>query len=212
MKKVILGLFSAFMLLGSSAFCQDKGIYTNTIVVDGDTIPYATLREAKVVHRKMKDASYQKQYDWLKRYLIKVYPYAKVASDILTEYDTELDKLDRKRHQKRFRKYVERDLKEEFGDDLKDFTVIQGKLLIKLINRETGRTGYEIVKDMKGGLAAFSWQGMARLYGTNLKLDYRPEQEDIIVEMIVKRIENGEIYCPPRKRKTKISIDLLSSK
>lgn len=107
-------------------------------------------------------------------------------------------------------KQVERDLKEEFEDELKNLTVTQGRILIKLINRETGVTSYDLIKEFKGGFSAFLWQGVAKLFGSNLKDDFDPT-EDAMIDYIVRKIERGEIYVPPRPRKTEISLEQANS-
>ena len=187
-----------------------KQFYANTTVVEGDTIPYVTLKEAEIVSYSGRNASFKKRYDWTKRYVLKVYPYAQLATEIINEYEAEISKLDRKRYQRKFRNQVEKDLKEEFGDELKKLTIIQGQMLIKLLDRQTNRTGYDIVKDIKGGFSAFLWQGVARVFGSDLKSEYQPQGEDALIEMVVQQIERGELEYIPLKRKTAINTQAIT--
>ncbi len=84
-------------------------------------------------------------------------------------------------------------LREEFEDDIRHLTIRQGRLLIKLIDRETDKTSYELIKELKGSFSAFFWQTVARFFGENLKDQYDPAQEDKYIEEIVHRIENGQL-------------------
>jgi hypothetical protein len=89
-------------------------------------------------------------------------------------------------------KVAEKELKAQFEDQLKDLTMNQGRILLKLIDRETGNTSYQLVKDFRGGFQAFMWQGVARLFGNNMKAEYDPEGEDIIIERAIKLVEAGQ--------------------
>lgn len=142
-------------------------------------------------------------YDWmvrpdrktrrLIRNVKKVYPYAKLAGIKIEEYSKELEKIKSERKRKRFMRKVEKDLDAKFGDDLRHFTFTQGKILIKLIDRETGDTSYVLVKELRGKFVAFFWQSFARLFGMDLKNSYDPEGKDKMIEQIVQSIERGEI-------------------
>jgi hypothetical protein len=88
---------------------------------------------------------------------------------------------------------AEKELNEQFGEDLKDLTFTQGKILLKLIDRETGDISYNLVKELRGGFTATLYQGFARLWGYNLKTHYDPEGEDELIESIVLMIENGQL-------------------
>ena len=88
---------------------------------------------------------------------------------------------------------AEKEINEEFGGDLRDLTFTQGKILLKLIDRETGNTSYDLVKELRGGFTAFFYQGFARIWGYNLKSDYDPKDEDELIETIVTLIERGQL-------------------
>jgi len=91
----------------------------------------------------------------------------------------------------RLLKECERKLIAEFESDIKNLTYSQGQILLKLIDRESGKTSYEILKQFRGSTTAFMWQSVARLFGNNLKSEYDPEKDDKQIESIVCLLENG---------------------
>jgi hypothetical protein len=162
-------------------------------VVNGDTIPSIRCQDIWVY------AEYtyknKKQYDaWSRtKYNVKkVYPYAILASAKLKEYNRILEKMPTEASRKAYMKTVEKELKAEFEEPLKDLSMTQGKILLKLIDRETGNTSFELVKDLRGGFQAFMWQSVARLFGSNMKSEYDPKGEDIMIERAIKLIEAGQ--------------------
>ncbi len=162
-------------------------------IVNGDTIPSIRLSEVWVYA----DYPYKnkKQYEaWSKtKYNVKkVYPYAILAAAKLKEYNTILEKMPNEKLRKAYMKTVEKELKAEFEEPLKNLSMNQGKILLKLIDRETGNTSYELVKDLRGGFQAFMWQSVARLFGSNMKSEYDPTGEDIMIERAIKLVEAGQ--------------------
>jgi hypothetical protein len=135
----------------------------------------------------------ERRYRRLVRNLKKVYPYAVLAGDMLEELNDELKEIDSERKRKEYIKKMEDELLAQYEDELKSLTISQGRLLIKLIDRETGDTSYELVKELRGSFSAFFWQALARLFGSNLKAEYDPDGEDQLIEQIVVRIEKGVI-------------------
>jgi len=97
------------------------------------------------------------------------------------------------KEQRKLYKRAEEELKAEFGDELKALTFSQGRILLKLVDRETGTPTYHIVKELRGSFVAFFWQNLSRLFGYNLKEKYDPEGNDKDIETIVLMIENGMI-------------------
>jgi hypothetical protein len=116
-----------------------------------------------------------------------------MAKEKLIELDEELSQIKGKKARKKFIDDVEDELREEFEDELKGLTISQGRILIKLIDRETGDTSYELVKEMKGSFSAVFWQAIARLFGSNLKSEFDPEGEDRLINEIVLLIESGQL-------------------
>lgn len=122
----------------------------------------------------------------------KVYPYAILAAAKLKEYDLALSKIENENLRKAFIKACEKDLRRQFEEDLKGLTVSQGRVLMKLIDRETGRTTYELVKELRGSFQAAMWQTVATLFGNNMKIAYDPLHEDIMIERAIKLVEAGQ--------------------
>ena len=162
-------------------------------VENGDTVYYVHLREIVVrAPRKFKNAAEERQYWKLVYNVKKTYPYAKLAGKKLHELNEHYLKLPTEKERKAYSKKVEDDLKAEFEGELRKMTISQGRILLRLVDRETGNTTYEILKDFRGSLSAFFWQGVARLVGSNLKTRYDPSQgEDKTIELIIKEIEEG---------------------
>lgn len=179
--------------------------FLRATVLNGDTIPLYHLRPVNVnAPRIFKNKREKRRYGKLKRYVVKVYPYAKVAGEMLQDFDDTLRAIESKAKRKKYIKKVEKQLMAEFEGELKKLTIKQGIILIKLIDRETGNTSYNLVKELRGSFSAFLWQSLARLFGSNLKLQYDPYGEDAMIEEIVQLIENGQIPYQKRERKLKI--------
>jgi len=164
------------------------------IVVDGDTLWVAELDEVYVFpKKKFRTRREYRRYTRLIYNVKKAYPWAKLAGQKLAEVEEEMLKLDTEKEQKDYIKTVEKELLGEYTDDLKKLTVTQGKILIKLVDRETGDTSYELVRELRGKISAVFWQALARLFGSNLKMVYDPHGEDKSIEEIVRLIEMGHL-------------------
>ena len=163
------------------------------VIIDGDTIPSFNLQEFTVYGDfPTKNKRQYEAWTRIKYNVKKVYPYAILASAKLKEYNLVLEKLPDEKSKKLYMKVAEKELKAQFEDQLKDLTMSQGRILLKLIDRETGNTSYQLVKDFRGGFQAFMWQGVARLFGNNMKTEYDPEGEDIMIERAIKLVEAGQ--------------------
>ena len=123
----------------------------------------------------------------------KVLPYAKLAGAKLREYEIILKNAESDKQRRKIMKQAEKEINEEYGDKLKDLTFSQGFILIKLIDRETGNSSYELVQELRGKFTAFFYQTFARLWGYNLKVKYDPNGEDRQLEVIVRLIELGKL-------------------
>lgn len=159
-----------------------------------DTIPMVNLPVVDIYDAiDPAQAANLKKYLKLRRDVLRAYPYAKLAAQQLQFINDSTAKIKSERARKKFIKETEQELKEKFEKDLKNLTYTQGRILIKLIDRETGNTSYKLVKELRGSLQAFFWQSMARLFGSNLKSEYDAEGEDRMIEGIVQAIERGEL-------------------
>lgn len=134
-----------------------------------------------------------RRYQKLVRAVKKVYPIAKKAREEMQAMEEELCALPTKAAQKEYVKSVEERIKEEYTPVLKKMTGYEGKILVKLIDRETEYTAYQIVKEFRGGFVAGFWQGIARLFGQNLKTGYDKNGEDKLIEQIITYYELGWI-------------------
>jgi hypothetical protein len=184
---------------------QDSARILKTTIFEGDTIPLFELKEVQVwVPPTFENKRQERRYGRLQRYVVKVYPYAKIAGEMLQDFDDTLRTFTSDRKRKKYLKGVEEQLKVEFGGELKQLTIKQGIILVKLIDRETGNTSYDLIKQLRGSFSAFIWQSLARLFGSNLKLEYDPYGEDYLIEDIVRKLENGQLSYKKRERKTGI--------
>jgi len=183
MKKALIILFISVFSAEISA--QEKVIIADFNVINGDTIFLADIPEVEIL--AFKDKTERKQYFILKRRVLKVYPYALLTKEKLTRIQLGLDTIPKRRHKKRYTREVAKWVKEEYADRLKNLTMSEGKILVKLIYRETNTTSYEIVKSYRGRFNAFFWQTMAKFWNNNLKTAYDPVniREDMLIEHIL---------------------------
>ncbi|HER10140.1 MAG TPA: DUF4294 domain-containing protein [Bacteroides sp.] len=167
---------------------------TKGVIQGADTIPMIMLPEIRVYHAQ--DYEYlflKRKYRRLIHNVKRAYPYARIAGDRLKELDRHLATLPGEKERKAYIESAEKEIMEQFESQVRKLTIAQGIILVKLIDRETGRTSYEVIKDLKGGLTAFFWQGIARIFGNNLKEEYDPDRQDRVIEDIVQGIELGFI-------------------
>ena len=162
------------------------------MLLDGDSIPTYGIPLKEVVlfqPLRFKTRLELKRYLILRRKTLKVYPYAKLAADRLTILNERLDNLDNKRSRKKYLKRMEKFIYEEFEQELKKFSRSEGKILIRLVNRQTGITTYDLVKELRTGWKAFWYQTTASLFKLSLKDTFDPEYsfEDYLIEDILQR-------------------------
>jgi hypothetical protein len=176
----------------------DEGENALRYIVEGkDTIYIDNLRPSKVYSRLPR----QKGREWRKYYRLvhnfsKAYPYALVARKLVHEADSTIaaDNLKRIKRDK-YVNNVQKELFEVFESQMRNMTVSQGALLMKLIDREVGKSSYNIIKDYKNGMAAGFWQGVAKIFGTDLKKPYDPEGEDRLTEELVQIWDAGDFQA-----------------
>lgn len=163
-------------------------------VIDGDTIAFVRLKEVEIYSLKIpKSRKAQKRLTKLVKNVKIVYPYAKLAGMKLREYEDKLLKAATDKERKQIMKQAEKEINEEYGGELKELNFSQGKILIKLIDRETGDSSYELVQELRGKFTAFWYQAFARIWGYDLKEKYDPNGEDRQIEVIVRMIERGQL-------------------
>lgn len=191
-------LYTSIILLLPLFVCgqlkSDNDVIPDPIFVGADSTWHVDI-ETIVVYPRTKRAykRYRKKYSRLAKKIKKVYPYAKLASKKLEEYNDEYLTFDTEKERKKYLKKVEKDLFSEFGDKMKRLKISEGRILIKLIDREVGISSFEIIKEFKGGFTAFFWQTVAKIFGNDLKVKYDPYGKDWMIENIVWQIESGQI-------------------
>jgi len=166
---------------------------------NGETLPEIDIKQVNIMADKNKNKNEKKarleykRYDRLVDNLKVVYPYALLVRSKLSQVNEDLGELSSDRERNKYIRDFEKDLFSKYEDQIRDMTVTQGRLLLKLIDRETQNTSFELIRQYRGGLTAAFWQGVARIFGTNLKEEYDPYGEDAMIEIIVQEIEAGRI-------------------
>jgi len=161
---------------------------------DGVTMPEVEIKEVTVVARpgRARRNEYRK-YERLIYNIKRVYPYALMVRIKLNQVNEEMKNITGEKERKNYIKDVEKNVFAEYEGDIQNMTITQGKLLIKLIDRETQNTSYDLIRDYRGKFAAAFWQGIARIFGTNLKEEYDAYGEDALIELIILEIDAGRL-------------------
>lgn len=166
-----------------------------TQLENGEWVPTSALPDVDVKTKMPRKVRREKEkYDRLRNAVYVTYPYAISASRVFTEINQQLKTVTTDADRHRIIKSKEKELKKEFGDKITQLSVYQGRVLMKLIYRETGIHCYDILKEYKGGANARFWQTIAFFFGGNLKQTYRPQGEDAQMERFVKEVE--QLYYP----------------
>ncbi len=190
-KRILLVVFITSLCKVSTA---QIGIYDTlqmrAFIYEGDTVIISTLSNL-YVYAQLTDA--QKRaiaaYNRLRNAVYVTYPYARKSGILMNDINDKLRSINDNTLRKRYINSREKELKKEFTTPLTNLSVYQGKILMKLINRETGDNCYEIIKEYKSGLTARIYQTVAFFFDTNLKQSYNPNDEDQAIERIVKEVQ-----------------------
>jgi hypothetical protein len=171
-----------------------NGYMVPVCVYQGDTIPSITLKNIYIYPKlRFKNKRQEKYYYKLVRDVKKTLPLAKEIKQIVIETYEFLETLPDEKSKNRHIKLVEKGLKEQYTPKMKKLTFSQGKLLIKLVNRECNQSSYQLVKAFMGPFKAGFYQTFAAVFGASLKKEYQPEDEDKMVERIIILVENGQL-------------------
>ncbi|MEL0073105.1 MAG: DUF4294 domain-containing protein [Flavobacteriaceae bacterium] len=188
---LLLILFLPFILLAQE---EDSLGYEAPMLYkfETDSIPNSGIRLQEVVlfqPLRFKSMNELRNYVILRNRTLRVYPYAKLAADRLDTLTTRLEQIDKKRQRKKYIKRVEDFIYEEFEEELKKLSRSQGRILIKLVHRQTGATTHELIKELRNGWKAMIYQTTASLFKLSLKDTYNPEEiyEDFLIEDILQR-------------------------
>lgn len=160
----------------------------------GDTIPYITLKNVFIYPQlRFKSKKQQKYYYKLVRDVKKTLPLAKEINRAVIETYEYLETLPNTKAKNKHIKIVEKGLKQQYTPKMKKLTFSQGKLLIKLVDRECNQSSYQLVKAFMGPFKATFYQAFAALFGASLKKEYHPEDEDKMIERVIVLVENGQL-------------------
>ena len=188
-KTFIILLLSLFI----NTFAKAQSIVPS-IVIGRDTLPHVTLDEVNGFAKRINARKYarqQKRNHRLVHNVRKALPYAKIAAAKINEIEALLAQAHSKREKERIIKEEYKQLMKTFKKPLMSLTVTQGKILVRLIYRETNNSSFHHIKEYKGSVNAYFWQSLALLFGNNLKADYEPEGRDKEIEEVVRQIEKG---------------------
>ncbi len=175
-------------------------IYTQAVIYNGDTIEAKTL-EIVFIYARFTEAqlSNRAKYNRLRNAVYVTYPYARRAGLVMNDINAKLENVSKKEDRKKYIQSREKELKKEFTTPLTDLSIYQGKVLMKLINRETGNNCYEIIKEYRGGANARLYQTVAFFFNSNLKQDYNPLAGDALIEKFVKEVQRMHGYQDPQQ-------------
>jgi ABC-type transporter MlaC component len=205
MKKIVVFLFLIVFL---NSFAQER----DSLITKTDTIRYRIELEEVILtdNGAYTLSEEQKRMAILKRRVYKTYPYAKMASEKLVTMNDMLSKLKTEKEKKKYFKIVEHYLTNEFEARLKKLSRKDGQILVKLINRQTGMTTFELIKNLKSGWKAFWSNNTAKLFDINLKTAYQPYSilEDFNIESILLTAFEKNIL-PKQEAKKPIDLDKL---
>jgi hypothetical protein len=188
-----------FSYLSNTTKANDTLYFTKVdtlpfIIQNGDSIFVSDIPE--IIIQNPPSFTSQRDYrrfERLIRNVKKVYPYAKMAGAKYREVSAHMLTLKTDRERKAYLKVVEKEIMDQYEDELKQLTITQGRILLKLIDREIGETSYDLLKDLKGSFTAIFWQTLARIFGHNLKSEFDPAGEDKLLNDILILIDTGQI-------------------
>ena len=190
----ILFVFAFFIACSDDLYAQQQNsndtIVTYAMIYNGDTIEAKTLADIPFYSR-YNEAQMSTRAKWtrLRNAIYVTFPYAKRAGTVINDINTQLVTIGSEEDRKLYIKSREKELRKEFTDPLTNLSIYQGKVLMKLINRETGNTCYQLIKDYKGGFTARIYQTVAFFFTTSLKQPYEKNGDDNEIEKIVQEVE-----------------------
>ena len=165
-----------------------------TATFDGQTYPFVELKEIIVIGKMPRGVRFDyRRHARLVYNVRRVYPFALIVRDEFGRINRLLETLPTDRAKRDFLQSYEKDLLAQYEGEIRKLTFTQGKILIKLIDRETQNTSYDLIRQYRGKFSATFWQGVARIFGANLKSNYDPNGDDYLIEYIVREIEAGRL-------------------
>jgi hypothetical protein len=203
--KTLLSILFALILVldlpgqddtASVQILPDSSYLIQNVVRSGENLPEVTIKEVTIIGRPTRESSRRSEYRKYERLIYnlkKVYPYALVVRQKLEEVNAEMSRLPGDKSRREYIKQFEKNIFGQYEGEIRKMTITQGRLLIKLIDRETMNTSYDLIRQYRGGFSAAFWQGIARIFGTNLKDEYDPYGEDALIEILLWEIESGQL-------------------
>jgi len=219
--KLPLSIYIAFFFLlpffGSAQDIPDAiqqakdSVEVQYYIIEGDTVPreFIDLDEVVLLNKlKFNSKQDRRRYLILRRKTRKVYPYAKLAAERLTTMTERLQTIEKKGDRRRYTKRIQKYIEEEFSEKLKKLTRTEGQILVKLIHRQTGRTAFDLVKELRTGWRAFWYNTTANMFDITIKEEYQPfeNKEDYLIEDILERSFQSNIL---ERQKPAFKIDYL---
>lgn len=191
----LLALMPGRNMLMAQTYGQYDTTIREAVVYNGDTIEAKTL-ENLYFYSRLSEAqmSNQAKYNRLRNAVYVTYPYARRAGIIMNDINAKLESIPKKEDRRKYIHSREKELKKEFTTPLTNLSIYQGKVLMKLINRETGNNCYEIIKEYKGGFNARLYQTVAFFFNSNLKQPYNAATDDAVIEKFVKEVQRMHGY------------------
>jgi hypothetical protein len=161
---------------------------------DGEKLPEIEIKEVTILGKRPLFEGFQFwRYERLVYNVKKVYPYALIVREKFKNVNATLEKMPDEKDRRNYLKEVEKQVFHDYEGDMRQMTISQGKILIKLIDRETNITSFDLIRQYRGKISASFWQGIARIFGTNLKEEYDPFVDDLLIENIISEIESGRL-------------------
>jgi hypothetical protein len=202
MKKLYTIIITALIFVSfTGIYAQKKNDYVPVggarlmvEIAGSDTVFLAFIHDIYIFpHKRFKNKK-QEQYFWRTvRDVKKTLPYAKLVSRELSKANMKLASLSTDKERKRYLSQFEKEVFKNYESDLKKMTINQGKLLLKLIDRECDQTSYDLIKVYRGTITAFFWQGVARVFGSSLKSEYDASDKDKMLERVILLVEAGQL-------------------
>ena len=178
-------LLSIFFFLSLNIFSQNLNLENKDSVLFEQYLPDLEITAS--------NADFVKKWNRTKFYVKSVYDYARITSAMLTSFEDSVSKIENKHSRKKYLSSCNKSLKKEFGNEIKEMSINRGKYLMKMIYRSTGLTAYDIIKKYRGGGTAFWFQALCVVNGQDLKREYDPENEDLLVERAIDLIDSGKM-------------------
>jgi hypothetical protein len=193
LRSMLVFFLLALFAKNNAVFAQrgtNDTLLVGAVIYNGDTMEAKTLADVNVLHQ-LTQSQLNAIAEWtrLRNAVYVTYPYAKRAGAVLNDINAKLANVTESDARKDYIKTREKELKKEFTDPLTNLSVYQGRVLMKLINRETGNNCYDIIKEYKGGFTARFYQTVAFFFSSNLKQPYDPTGEDAQIEKIVQEVQ-----------------------